>query len=86
MLERKDGKTQDKKQKATQKALSPDITTTANIPTQHLGWCKKKKKFRNKPNEPKAFIAALKDGLHYIKQTLFDQSAAKQKNSAEEDQ
>jgi hypothetical protein len=86
LLERKDGKTQDKKQKATQKALSPDITTTANIPTQHLGWCKKKKKFRNKPNEPKAFIAALKDGLHYIKQTLFDQSAAKQKNSAEEDQ
>jgi hypothetical protein len=78
-------KTQDKKQKATQKALPPDITTTENVPTQHNGWCKKKK-FRNKPNEPKAFITALKDGLHNIKQTLFNQSAAKQKNSAEEDQ
>jgi hypothetical protein len=29
------------------------------------------------PNEPKAFIAALKDGLHNIKQTLFNQSVEK---------
>jgi hypothetical protein len=59
-----------KTKKATQKTTPyVPMTDRMSFPTQHPS--------RNEPAEPNAFITALKDGLYNIKQTLFDQSAAK---------